>query len=193
MAIIGDLYVRDNDVFNQQLIRELEKHGAEVVTTPLTFVLRMLAGRHTHYLREEGRYLALIRDKLMLDILEKFEKRFFLIASEILQEEFPVFNGSIYDYLKKYKILGFHGGETAQNILKAFHLKEHYPDLAMIVHVNPIFCCPGLVSEAVFQKVEKDIGVPIVSIIYDGTSTKKNDLLVPYLHFLKKSKNVAEM
>ncbi len=194
VAIIGDLYVRDNDVFNQQLTRELEKHGAEVVTTPYTFILRMLAGRHTHHLRAEGRYLALIRDKLLLDVLEKFEKRFFLIANEILGEEFPVFDESIYDVLKKYKIMGYHSGETAQNILKVFHLKEHYPDLALIVHINPIFCCPGLVSEAVFEKVEKDIGIPIVSIIYDGTSENKNEVLVPYLHFIQeKTEKVAHV
>ncbi|OQX83075.1 hypothetical protein B6D60_11135, partial [candidate division KSB1 bacterium 4484_87] len=193
VAIIGDLYVRDNNVFNQQLEKELEHYGAEVVTTPLTFVLRMLAGRHTQNLRSEGRYLAMIRDNLMLEVLEKFEKRFFLIANEILQEEFPVFDESAYDVLKKYKIMGFHAGETAQNILKIYHLKEQYPDLAMFVHVNPIFCCPGLVSEAVFERVEKEVGVPIVSITYDGTATKKNDLLVPYLHFIQdKSRKIAE-
>ena len=135
----------------------------------------------------------MIRDNLMLEVLEKFEKRFFLIANEILQEEFPVFDESAYDVLKKYKIMGFHAGETAQNILKIYHLKEQYPDLAMFVHVNPIFCCPGLVSEAVFERVEKEVGVPIVSITYDGTATTKNDLLVPYLHFIQdKSRKIAE-
>ena len=29
VSIIGDLYMRDNDIFNQQLIRELENYGAE--------------------------------------------------------------------------------------------------------------------------------------------------------------------
>ena len=77
--------------------------------------------------------------------------------------------------------------DTAQNILKVFALLEHYPDLSLFIHVNPIFCCPGLVSESIFKKVEKDIGIPIVSITYDGTTTRRNDILAPYIHYLKQT------
>jgi len=191
VSIIGDLYVRDNDVFNQQLIHDLEKYGAEVVTTPYTYVLRMLTFKHTQLLKNDGRYFTLMRDKLFLDVLEKFENRFFQIANEILHEEFPRFDETVYDSLKKYKLSFKHGGETSQNILKVYSLLNHYPDLAMIIHVNPIFCCPGLVSESMFEKLEKDVGIPIVSIIYDGTTSKRNEVLAPYLHYIGKKVSVA--
>jgi len=184
VSIIGDLYVRDNDVFNQQLIAELENYGAEVVTTPFTHILRMQAVKHNYNLREAKHYLALMRDKLLVEVLEKFEKRFFHIANEILQEEFPIFNDSIFENLEKYNLSLKHGGETAQNVMKIFSLLHHYPDLKLFIHVNPIFCCPGLVSESIFKKVERDIGIPIVSIIYDGTVAKRNEVLVPYLHYI---------
>ncbi len=187
VAIIGDLYVRDNDVFNQRLIHELEKYGAEVITTPFNYIVRMLATKHNHHLWQDGRYLALLRDKLLMEVFEKFEKRFFEIANEILCEEFPTFDASIFGHLRKYNLSLKHGGETAQNVLKIFSLLEHHPDLALFVHVNPIFCCPGLVSESIFKAVEKDIGIPIVSIVYDGTTTKKNEVLAPYLHYLSQS------
>ena len=78
-----------------------------------------------------------------------------------------------------------HGGETAQNVLKVFALLQHYPDLALILHVNPIFCCPGLVSDSVFKAVENDIGIPIVfDSSTDGTAAKKNEALAPYLHYI---------
>jgi hypothetical protein len=32
--------------------------------------------------------------------------------------------------------------------------------------------------------VEADIGIPIVSLVYDGTTTSKNEALAPYLHFI---------
>ncbi len=184
VSIIGDLYVRDNDVFNQQLVRELEMHGAEVVTTPYTYILRMLAQKHTYHLREDGRYLSLVRDKLLLEILEKFERRFFNIANEILDEDFPEFDESFYERLTDFNLSLQHGGETAQNLIKIYSLMQHYPDIRMFIHVNPIFCCPALVSESIFKKVEQDIGVPIVSITYDGTSTRHNDILSPYLHYV---------
>lgn len=120
----------------------------------------------------------------MLEVFEKFEKRFYQIAQEILGEEIPTFDVSIFDHLKKYNLSLSHGGETAQNLLKIFSLLNHYPDISLLIHVNPIFCCPGLVSESLFKAVEKDIGVPIVSIVYDGTTTNKNELLAPYLHYI---------
>ncbi|MDZ7332722.1 MAG: acyl-CoA dehydratase activase [candidate division KSB1 bacterium] len=184
VSIIGDLYVRDNDVFNQQLIKQLESYGAEVVTTPFTYILRMQAVKHNYNLKEEKQYLALLRDKLLVEVLEKFEKRFFQIANEIFQEEFPTFDDSIFENLIRYNLSLRHGGETAQNVMKIFSLLNHYPDLKLFIHINPIFCCPGLVSESLFKKIEKDIGIPIVSIIYDGTATRRNDVLAPYLHYI---------
>jgi predicted CoA-substrate-specific enzyme activase len=184
VAIIGDLYVRDNDVFNQQLISALEEYGAEVVAVPFNYVLRLLGDKRSHYLWENGRYLSLIRDKLLTEVFEKFEKRFYQIAKEVLGEEFPAFDDSTFDQLTKYNLSLAHGGETAQNLLKIFSLLKHYPDISLFVHVNPIFCCPGLVSESLFKTVEQDIGIPIISVVYDGTTTNKNELLAPYLHYI---------
>ena len=67
----------------------------------------------------------------------------------------------------------------------ASDFKEKYPDLKLIINVYPIFCCPGLLSEAIYKKVEKEIGIPIVSITYDGTQADKNKVLNPYLYFLR--------
>lgn len=184
VAIIGDLYVRDNDVFNQELISALETYGAEVVTVPFTYVLRLLADKHSRYLWEDGRYISLLGYKLLVEMLEKLEKRFYHIAWEILAEDAPAFEASIFDSLKKYKLLLNHGGETTQNLLKIFSLLRHYPDIALFIHINPIFCCPGLVSEALFKAIERDIAIPIVSITYDGTSTNKNEVLAPYLYYI---------
>ncbi|HGY55453.1 MAG TPA: CoA activase [Caldithrix abyssi] len=186
VSIIGDLYVRDNDVFNQNLIRYLEDIGAEVVTTPFNYILRLLAAKRNFYYMEEKQYVNLLRSKLLVEVLERVEKRFFQSANAILNETFPEFDESTFAHLKKYNMSLEHGGETAQNIVKIYSTLEHIPDISLFVHVNPIFCCAGLVSEAIFKKVEKDIGIPIVSIIYDGTNAPKNEALAPYLHFIGK-------
>jgi hypothetical protein len=86
--------------------------------------------------------------------------------------------------LGKYGLTLKHEGETAESVLKVYSLLKHYPDLTMFVHVNPIFCCPGLVSESIFKALEKDIGLPIISIAYDGTTARKNEVLAPYLHYI---------
>jgi predicted CoA-substrate-specific enzyme activase len=187
VAIIGDLYVRDNEAFNQGLIADLENYGAEVVTVPFTYVVRLILDRDTRYLWEERRYLAVAGNKLLAEVLETTERRFYQIARDILGEDFPTFDNAIFDHLKKYHISLSHGGETAQNILKIFSLLRHYPDTALFIHVNPLFCCPALVSEALFKTIEKDIGIPIVSLMYDGTTGQRNESLAPYLHYISRA------
>jgi predicted nucleotide-binding protein (sugar kinase/HSP70/actin superfamily) len=184
VAIIGDLYVRDNDIFNQDLIADLEVYGAEVVTVPLNYILRLMLERDSLRMKDDKRFLMLARDRLMAELLELLEKRFYAAVASLLDEDFPTFDAEMVDRLDRYHISPNHGGETAQNVLKVFALLHHFPDLALIIHVNPIFCCPGLVSESVFEAVEQDIGIPIVSIVYDGTAARKNEALAPYLHYI---------
>ena len=189
VGIIGDLYIRDNDVFNQQLIRELEQLGAEVITTPFSYILRLLAVKNQSGLYKKGHYISMLRMKMMVEILEQFERRFYSIAKNIIEEEFPSLDDTILLPLKEYNLSIRHGGETAQNIIKIYSMIKHYPDISMFIHVNPLFCCPGLVSESIFKRVEKTTGIPIISIIYDGTMSNKNDLLAPHLYYIQQSLN----
>ena len=184
VAIIGDLYVRDNETFNQGLIADLENYGAEVVTVPFTYVVRLILGRDIRNHWEDGRYLSVMGDKLLTELLETTERRFYQAARDILKEDFPTFDDAVFGCLKKYHVSLSHGGETAQNILKIFSMLHHTPQIALLIHVNPLFCCPALVSEALFKTVEKDIGIPIVSLMYDGTTGERNESLAPYLHYI---------
>lgn len=184
VAIIGDMYVRDNEAFNQGLIADLENYGAEVVTVPFTYVVRLILDRDTRNYWEDGRYLSVMGNKLLAEVLETTERRFYLTARDILKEDFPTFDDSVFDCLKRYHVSLGHGGETAMNILKIFSLLRHNPEIALLVHVNPLFCCPALVSEALFKTIEKDIGIPIVSLMYDGTTGRRNESLAPYLHYI---------
>ena len=187
VVIIGDLYVQDNDVFNQQLITDLETYGAEVVTVPVNYAVRLTAVRDSFAFNKDRRYLSLLQKKILVEVAEKYEKHFYQIARVILNEDLPTFDDSVLDHLKKYNLSLKHYGETAQNVLKILSLIKHYPDISLIVHVNPIFCCPGLVSESIFKTIEADINIPIVSIVYDGTTTEKNGLLAPTMHYILQS------
>ena len=44
----------------------------------------------------------------------------------------------------------------------------------------------AIVTEAMAREIEKKTGVPIVSVTYDGTSTNKNEAVIPYLTYLSK-------
>jgi predicted nucleotide-binding protein (sugar kinase/HSP70/actin superfamily) len=185
VGIVGDLYVRDNDTFNQNLVGHIEKSGAEVVTVPFIDTLNLVVEMHFKNQWQDGRYINLLKDKVAFNIIQVFNRKFKLIIKPIIPHSF---NGLRHDpayYLKKHFLTIKHIGETSENLLKVYYLKENYPDLRLIINVNPIFCCPGLISEAIYKKVEKEIGIPIISITYDGTKTDKNKVLNPYLYFLK--------
>ncbi len=83
--------------------------------------------------------------------------------------------------LKQFNIDPFHGGESYDNILKIFYLKENYPDLSLFVQTNPSYCCPALVTEAMTRRIKELTGVPIVTLTYDGTSDQMNNAIVPYI------------
>ena len=85
MGIVGDIYVRDNDVFNQDLIRRLERAGAEAVTIPFIDTMDLLV---TTYFRSQwldGSYLGLLRDKALYGTLSLFGRKLTRIARPLLQ------------------------------------------------------------------------------------------------------------
>jgi predicted nucleotide-binding protein (sugar kinase/HSP70/actin superfamily) len=75
-------------------------------------------------------------------------------------------------------------GETSINVGKALYLIAHGL-VDAILHINPIFCCPGVVTASIFRKIQKDFKVPIIDIFYDGTGSP-NKKLIPYIHYLTK-------
>ena len=76
-----------------------------------------------------------------------------------------------------------HSGESMDNILKVWYIKQHYPDISLFIQTSPGFCCAGLITEAMAERIEKVTGVPVVSLTYDGAGGNPNEILVPYLRF----------
>jgi predicted nucleotide-binding protein (sugar kinase/HSP70/actin superfamily) len=184
VGIVGDVYVRDNDILNQNLVQKLERAGAEAVTIPFIDTVGLLASTHFKSLWVDGSYVGLLRDKALYNTFSLFGRNLIKIARPLVKDQECALKHDPVTYLQRHCLSIRHGGETSENLLKVYYLYENYPDLKFIVHVYPLFCCPGLISEAIYKKVEKNLGIPIVSIAYDGTTTDKNKALEPYLHFL---------
>jgi predicted nucleotide-binding protein (sugar kinase/HSP70/actin superfamily) len=169
VGIVGDIFVRDNETFNQDLIRGLERAGAEAVTIPFMDTVDLLAATYFKSQWLDGSYLALLRDKTLYGALGLLGRKLIKIARPLLDHEGYALNHDPLTYLQRHSLSIKHDGETSENLLKVYYLHENYPDLKLIVHVYPLFCCPGLISEAIYKQVERDLGIPIVSIAYDGT------------------------
>ncbi len=181
VGIFGDLYARDNDILNQDLIHFIEENGGEVITTPYYKYIKIIASSYLKKWFKEGKYVSLISNGALLVAMNTMEKQYYKYFEPILSKsEFEV-KESYEKILPEYGILQEHTGESMDNILKIHHIINEYPDLKLLVQTNPAFCCPGLITEAMAQKLETKINVPIVSITYDVSGGNKNSVIIPFL------------
>jgi predicted nucleotide-binding protein (sugar kinase/HSP70/actin superfamily) len=189
VAIFGDLYVRDNDVMNQDLVRFIERHNGEVIVTPYSSYVQMIAGAYLRKWFVEGHYLDILSSKALMSTVTRMEKTYHKTFSRILENPAPAYDESPENILSEYNVRIEHTGESMDNLLKIFYTKRHYPDVSLFVQTSPAFCCPSLVTEGMAKEIERRTGVPVVSITYDGTSSSKNEAVVPYLAHLNRERD----
>jgi predicted nucleotide-binding protein (sugar kinase/HSP70/actin superfamily) len=183
VAIFGDLYVRTNEVFNQGLTRAVELAGGEVVATPYSDYLRIVAESFFRKTLMEGRLLEWLSMRLLLTVGEAVERRFGPAYARWVCPPSAFRNPHFQEDLGRFNVRLEASGESFENILKILHLKRQYPDIALFIQASPAFCCPSLVTEAMSEHIERITGVPVVSLTYDGTGTPQNDRILPYLRY----------
>jgi predicted nucleotide-binding protein (sugar kinase/HSP70/actin superfamily) len=187
VALFGDLYTRDNNVINQNLIHFIEENGGEVITTPYSEYLKMVSRPYLRKWLIEGRYLSAISSKALMASLRKKEKFYYALFEQILGEPEPEYTDAPRDILARYNVRLENTGESMDNILKIHYIKKHHPDVALFVQASPAFCCPALVTEAMANEIERQTGTPVVPITYDGAGGNPNDAIIPYLKFPRES------
>ncbi len=183
VAVFGDLYSRDNRVMNQDLIRFIERHGGEVVTTPYNEYARMIANPYFRKWFFEGKYLTLISSRTLMAAITRLERSYYRLFEPLLGEPMANFDDPLEKILAPYELRIEHTGESLDNLIKIHYIKKHHPDIALFVQASPAFCCPSLVTEAMARRIEAVTGVPVVPITYDGTVSPKNDVIIPYLQY----------
>jgi predicted nucleotide-binding protein (sugar kinase/HSP70/actin superfamily) len=182
VAIFGDLYVRDNEVMNQDLVRFIERHGGEVITTPYSEYVKIVAEAHFERWFREGKLLKLVLNRSLLATAKLLERQCLDQFGRVLDPVSLARPGrSPRELLAPFGVTTRHGGESLDNLLKIFHILESDPDVSLFVQANPAFCCPSLVTEAMAGRIQERTGVPIVTVTYDGTAANRNEAIVPYL------------
>jgi len=183
VAVFGDLYSRDNDVLNQELLRAIENAGGEAVITPYLDYVRIVADAYFKSWIDRRDLLPVIEFKPLLATMEILGRRWRGLFEGILGPEVPVTAGRVEDVLGRFGVSLTQEGESFENLLKIAHLLRIHPDIRLFVQANPAFCCPSLVTEAMARRIQEYTGVPVVSLTYDGTGACRNDAIVPYLAF----------
>jgi predicted CoA-substrate-specific enzyme activase len=185
VCIFGDLYVRDNDLMNQGLIKMIEENGGEVITTPYSEYLKIVINPYIERAFKEGRYLDYARMKFLKSLIPLVEENYAPSFNRLLGAPYKESKAELESWLNKFGLNLFHRGESLENILKIHRLIHQYPDIDLFIQTNPAYCCPSLVTEAMTPKIEELTGIPVVTIEYDGTSGFKNEDIIPYLKYGK--------
>lgn len=186
VAIFGDMYARDNDIFNQNLIHCIEEYGGEVITTPFNEFAKLVADPYIRRWFYEGEYMDVLFTKSIIALVNQLEKSYYKIFNELLHET-PL--DTDFDYKGIYDNFAVkvqHCGESIDNLIKITALIKHYPDISLFVQTNPAFCCAGLITEAMAQRIEDFSGIPVVTLNYDGTGKNINQKIRPYIKFPRK-------
>jgi predicted CoA-substrate-specific enzyme activase len=183
VALFGDLYVRDNRVMNQDVVRFIEENGGEVVTTPYSEFAKMIARSYFRKWFNEGKFFDVLSHRTILATMSRLERRYGRIFNRILGEPECGYDDPPEKILSEYGISIENTGESMDNILKIHYIKKFHPDSALFVQISPALCCASLVTEAMKNAIERKTGVPVVSIHYDGTGGNKNTAIIPYLKY----------
>lgn len=185
VAIFGDLYVRDNNVMNQDLIHVIEEAGGEVLITPYHDYAKIAYGAYSKKWLKQLKVSELVIYKALLTAMQLFENRFQSVFSKYVGESVSASNPDAENELAQFNIRIEQEGESYENVLKIFRIMKEHPDISLFVQTNPSFCCPSLITEAMSKDIEDITGVPVLTITYDGTDTPKNDIIIPYLKYAK--------
>lgn len=186
VAIFGDLYVRDNDILNQDLIHVIEEAGGEVVTTPYHEYAKFTAENSLRRMMVRGENLQALGIKAMLSGIKLLDNTYYKHFKKFLGNAPVIRTSKLEKKTELFKIKNLHSGESYDNILKIFFILDNHPDVSLFVQTNPAFCCPSLITEAMKTQIRRITGVPVITITYDGTSEFKNDVIVPYLKLAPK-------
>ena len=104
VAIFGDLYVRDNDVMNQNLIRFIENHYGEVIVTPYSSYVQMIARAYLKRWFFEGKYLEVLSTKALMSTVTRLEKIYHKYFGRILENSRAEYDESPEKILSEYDV-----------------------------------------------------------------------------------------
>jgi len=186
VALFGDFYVRDNRVMNQDVIRFIEENGGEVISMPYNQYAKMISSTYFSRWIKEGRYGIALSINALLAASRVLEKAYYRVFDRLLEETDPEFDDPAGEILARYGVIEENSGESAENLLKTWYIKKHFPEVSLFVQLSPVFCCAGLVTEAMNRRIEEVTGVPVLSLTYDGAGGSKNEAMTPYLRYPRK-------
>ncbi len=193
IVLNGEFYVRIDDRCNQSVIKKIEEAGGEVNMAPTTELFSYTV--YIDYLETLNRFklnrrfadfVRLAAYRQIVNIAHRDEVALEKAAGKLLEgyEEPPP--AEIMERAVKY-VSRHYGGEPAMTIGRAAAFAER-DRVTGAVFVAPFTCMPGSVVEAQQRPLQEDIGIPVITVYYDGKDNASRDELVEGLVYQARQK-----
>ena len=182
IGIVGEIYLRTHIRSNQDLIRTLEKHGAEVVNASITEWVNFIS--YSDY-KDAGSRLRLDLKQLRFNDLINSTKKALKFRAELFYQEMR--QKQVYDrvrplidiagdhkvshldhLIEKEDLFSFEIGTEA--CLSIAGIMEYvHQGFNGIINVYPFTCMPSTITSAVISPVMGRMGIPYLDTPYDSS------------------------
>jgi len=186
IGIVGEIFCRLNTFSNEDLVRRLEEYGAETWLSDITEWVWYTNSEQFRKLKLEGRLFS--KDGLAAWVRNHVQHRDEKTLMEPFREDFTGYEEpnvyKILEYARPYLPRDGAMGEMVLNVGKAVYLAKK--GAAGIIDISPFTCMNGIVCEAVYPRVSRDLGgIPIRNFYFDGTQSDLDRDLGVYLELAR--------
>lgn len=187
IGVVGEIYIRCNPFSNDYVVQAIEDAGGEAWVAPVSEFLLYTGVMSKWHSRHCGDMKGLLKAHLKNRFFHKEERIISGMAHDLLFDREEPDIEKIVNRGSRYVPMDF-GTEALLTLGRASLYVEQ--GAQMVVNASPFNCMPGNISAAIFNHIQNDMGIPVVSIFYDGKSGESN-LIKTYIENLSSHKNVA--
>ena len=186
IGIVGEIFCRLNTFSNENLVQRLEAYGAEAWLSDIVEWIWYTNSEHFRKLKLEGRLWTL--EALGAWVRKRVQKHDEHVLVEPFEDDFAGREEpDIYEILECARpYLPREGafGEMVLNVGKAVYLAKK--GAAGIIDISPFTCMNGIVCEAIYPRISRDLGgIPIRNFYFDGTQSDLDRDLGVYMELAR--------
>jgi len=181
VAVVGEIFMRDNPFCSAHLVERLEKFGAETWIAPFGEWLAYSTIRYTRDSKWKRDFKGVIKSKIQEISQDYVAKKLNRQLHGLFDEDKEVSVKEMLDACGPY-VHRHYDGDPALNLGTSAILADK--GISGIANILPFTCMPGTLVTAVADQLRKDKhNIPHVSIAYDGQEDASIDLrLQAFMH-----------
>ncbi len=172
IGVVGEIFCRLNNFSNNDLVRRLEKQGAECWISDIGEWIGYTNEEEARKLRLEGRTFStdMLKCVLRSRIQHKDEEALVAVFSDDFQGYDEPACADLMELARPYLPNTGVEGEMVMSVGRAAFLAKNGAD--GVIDISPFTCMNGIVSEAIYPRLSQDLGgMPIRNFYFDGTQS----------------------